>query len=265
MALSYCGNDIRQHDYNRYLLALHYPAAREALFALFVLNYEIARTRSVVTDTTLGHIRLQWWRDRISEIYDGQDGGNIPALSTLAPIISERSLPFAWFDALLLAREFDLEDVAPASLEGLRNYADFINMPLSRLTLKIISEETDEKEIVTISMNYELMNIVRSVPFMLAQHRCYLPSDLLAQKSLTPQKIIDFNHQKEIVDVIKTIVSSIHTYRKPQSAFLHRMQRMTNIYLKHLEKNGFNVFSPNFQALPPFLAFRLALPSFGSR
>jgi phytoene synthase len=54
---------VRRHDRDRYMTALFAPAARrEALFALYAFNYEIARVREAVTQPTLGQIRLQWWR-----------------------------------------------------------------------------------------------------------------------------------------------------------------------------------------------------------
>ena len=65
-ALSYCGQEVRKYDKDRFLTALFAPAdRREALFALYAFNLEIAKTREVVTEPVLGQIRLQWWYDAI--------------------------------------------------------------------------------------------------------------------------------------------------------------------------------------------------------
>src|ERR1041385_2992054 len=54
----------RRHDRDRYQTALFAPAdRREALFALYAFNYEIARVREIVSEPMLGQIRLQWWRE----------------------------------------------------------------------------------------------------------------------------------------------------------------------------------------------------------
>ena len=59
---------MRRHDRDRYQTALFAPAdRREALFALYAFNYEVARVRETVTPPMLGQIRLQWWR----EVIDG--------------------------------------------------------------------------------------------------------------------------------------------------------------------------------------------------
>src|SRR3954470_19055619 len=61
---------VRRHDRDRYQTVLFAPAARrEALFALYAFNYEIARVRESVTQPTLGLIRLEWWRENIAAAY----------------------------------------------------------------------------------------------------------------------------------------------------------------------------------------------------
>lgn len=260
MLLTYAGQQVRQHDPDRYLLSLFAPAkAREALWALFSFNHELAKTRSMVTNTQLGLIRLQWWRDEISRIYDGGDGGKVPELSTLAPRIHAQVFPQEWFDTLIYAREFDLEDVAPANLDGLKNYANFTTAPLNRIALKIIGEEAPEAEIAHISTNLGLLDLMRNVPFMLAEGRCFLPQDELQAKNLTAQKVISNNHKAEIIGIIDAVLSSFDSYRKPVSRFLALQQRMTFIYLRYIQKNGFDVFKPEAQLPPPFMAMRLAL------
>ena len=63
---SYCGALLRRHDADRYLTALFAPGERrEALFALYAFNLEIARMREAVSEPMMGLIRLQWWRDAL--------------------------------------------------------------------------------------------------------------------------------------------------------------------------------------------------------
>ena len=63
---------VRHHDRDRFQTALFAPARRrEALFALYAFNYEIARVRESVREPMLGQIRLQWWREAIDAAYAG--------------------------------------------------------------------------------------------------------------------------------------------------------------------------------------------------
>src|SRR5690349_9907669 len=82
-ALSYCGQEVRKFDNDRFLTGLFAPAdRREALFALYAFNHEIAKTREVVSEPVLGQMRLQWWFDSIEGIY----AGTVPAHAVLQPL-----------------------------------------------------------------------------------------------------------------------------------------------------------------------------------
>src|SRR5215469_6271872 len=98
---------VRRHDRDRYQTALFAPATRrEALFALYAFNYEIARVRETVTLPTLGPIRRQ------------------PVVEGLSAVIRELPLTRDHFDRLIDARETDLEYGPPANLAALEDYAE---------------------------------------------------------------------------------------------------------------------------------------------
>src|SRR5271157_2668701 len=62
---------VQRHDRDRFQTVLFAPAARrEALFALYAFNYEIARVRESVTEPMIGQIRLEWWRESIAAAFE---------------------------------------------------------------------------------------------------------------------------------------------------------------------------------------------------
>jgi len=82
---SYCAQLLRRQDADRYLTALFAPGdRREALFALYAFNLEVARAREVVSEPFMGLIRLQWWRDALDEVYQGR----IRAHEVIRPLAS---------------------------------------------------------------------------------------------------------------------------------------------------------------------------------
>lgn len=262
MDTSFLAADLKRADPDRYLLSLYCPrSVRPLLWALFLFNHEITRTREMVTDTNLGLIRLQWWRDEIGKIYAGGDGGQIPILSTLAPAIHQQGIPQELFDTLIYGHEFDLEDVAPATFDGLAHYVDFTTTPLTKIALRLLGEEESEEDIHRISMFYGLIQLMRSIPKHLSQRRCYIPEDWLTEQGLSAQRVIDFNHKNDVLKVLHLNQSLFESYRKPgfqpNSAFLARMERMVSIQLNYLKKMDFDVFSSKARISPPFLAFRL--------
>src|ERR1700745_3424517 len=102
---------VRRHDHDRFQTALFAPAARrEALFALYAFNYEIASVRDRVSQPTLGRIRREWWRETIPAPYRGGPIRHHLVVEPLTAVIRERELTKEHFDRLLDARERDLDE-----------------------------------------------------------------------------------------------------------------------------------------------------------
>ena len=162
---SYCMDTVRRYDRDRFLLALTAPAKRrEALWALFAFNHEIAKTREVVSEPTLGLIRLQWWRDALDHLYQGKILQH-EVLTALAPVIRDHDLPRAWFDDLINAREADLGGKPLTSLQELENYARDSATPLNRMVLKILGQDAGEETVQAVSTAYALTGLLRAAPF----------------------------------------------------------------------------------------------------
>src|SRR5215510_9905005 len=100
---------VRRVDPDRYLASLFAPhALRTELNVLYAFNYEVAKTAETVSQPIAGQIRLQWWRDRIAELYRGVAVEH-PVVQALSGVIASRSLPRDLFDELIDAREHDLD------------------------------------------------------------------------------------------------------------------------------------------------------------
>src|SRR5436853_2164580 len=93
---------VRRHDRDRFQTVLFAPAARrEALFALYAFNYEIARVRESVTAPMLGQIRLQWWREAIDAAYASAAPRAHEVAAPLTAAIREYGLPREPFDRMI--------------------------------------------------------------------------------------------------------------------------------------------------------------------
>src|SRR5262245_57908656 len=115
---------VRRVDFDRYLSSLFAPAAlRRELNVLYAFNHEVAKTAETVSQPIAGQIRLQWWRDRIAELYRGVAVEH-PVVEGLSDIITARNLPRDFFDELIDAREHDLEEAPFATVEEFEAYAD---------------------------------------------------------------------------------------------------------------------------------------------
>jgi phytoene synthase len=159
---------VRRHDRDRYQTALFAPAARrEALFALYAFNYEIARVRETVTHPMLGQIRLQWWRENIAAAFEGGPIRQHPVVEALAAVINELRLTRDHFDRLIDARETDLTDEPPVSLAALEDYAEASSAPLVWLALEVLGVHDSAALAAArhIGIAYALAGLLRLLPF----------------------------------------------------------------------------------------------------
>lgn len=258
-SISPCGEIVKKHDYDRFLISMLAPAdVRDDLLALFAFNHEIAKTREVVSEMTLGLIRLQWWRDAINGIYDGKILSH-EVVEPLARAINRHNLLREHFETLIYAREFDLEDVLPGNLEGLMNYADFTTTPLLKLAVQITGGDADMEAVQPIAINYALMGVLRAVPVMAQNGRCLLPEDLLASAQIKRSEIGKPDKNVSLSEVAQKIATAFTKGCAPHNNVLKSTQALASIYLHHLEKSRFDTMSQKMQAGPQMKVLRLVL------
>ncbi|HYD19690.1 MAG TPA: phytoene/squalene synthase family protein [Patescibacteria group bacterium] len=250
--LSYCAETVRKHDPDRFLLTLlAKPAARDDLLALYAFNYEIARTRETVTETRLGLIRLQWWRDALDGIFAGKPPLRHEVVEPLAAVIRKYNLPREDFETLIYAREFDLEDKLPATLSGMVNYADFTSTPLLKLACRIEGREVAENDARAAGIAYALSGLLRAVVTHARQRRCYLPEDLLRAAGTDQYALYEGKEFEKLPPVVKAVIDAAKTDSKLLPA------RMATMYLRQIERADYNLLSSRLALPPPLMALRL--------
>jgi phytoene synthase len=193
-ALSYCADQVRRYDNDRFLTALFAPAdRREDLLALYAFNMEVAKSREAVREPTLGRIRLQWWREAIDELYDGRPRAH-EVLRPLAEAVVRHGLERTLFDALIDAREADMDDEPPASETALEAYAEATSVPLVRLALQVLGaagSEAAQTAARGVGVAWSLAGLLRATRFLAAVHRRMLPDALLAQHGVNEVSLFD--------------------------------------------------------------------------
>ena len=209
--LSACAQLVREHDYERFVTVMFAPPnVREALFTLYAFNYEVSKTREVVSETALGLIRLTWWREAIDEIYEGKPPREHEVVRPLADVITHYNLPKKCFDTLIYAREFDLEDAVPGNLKGLKNYVDYTLAPLLELSGYVLNQGTKpDYDFKNMARFIGLSGILRSVAYHAAQDRCYLPQDMLDQAGVKKYDVFQGEKIGDIQSIIYDIAGEI--------------------------------------------------------
>ena len=116
---------VRRRDPDRCLSARSAPAAaRRHLLALYAFNSEVARAAWVTDEPMIATVRLQFWRDAISAIYEGTTTPKHEVAEELARTVSAASLPPNLLEDLVDAREFELRG---QTRPGASEFSNFIS------------------------------------------------------------------------------------------------------------------------------------------
>ena len=263
---------LKAQDPTRALLSLRVDAVnRPALWALYLFNTEIARVRESVTDTTLGLIRLQWWRDRLSAIYAGQGAAVLrdhPVLPYLAHAIAQVSLPQDDFETLLYAREFDLSDVLPANLTGVANYAEFTNLPLLRLSLQIARQDPGTPGLAQLAIAFGMVGLMRAVTFHARQRRCFLPEDMVVAAGLSTEQIFAGRDPDKLAPIVSAVLDEAQRQldmadgvnkKQDLPPLVKALRHATKLHMAQMRKSGCNPADARYHAQPFAYALRLLM------
>jgi NADH dehydrogenase [ubiquinone] 1 alpha subcomplex assembly factor 6 len=181
---------VRRHDRDRFQTALFAPVdRREALFALYAFNYEIARVRERVTKPTLGQMRLQWWRDNIAAAFAGGPVRNHPVVEALTAAIRDLALTRGHFDRMIDAREADLADEPPVSLASLEDYAEATSVRLVYLALEALEvhDPSAGEAAHHIGIAYAFAGLLRAMSSHARVGRCFIPTELVRRSPLAEE------------------------------------------------------------------------------
>ena len=207
--LSYAARQVRQYDRERFVTTLFAPAGRrEALWALYAFNLEVASVRERVREPMLGQIRLQWWRDSLDALYLGGRRHHEVA-DALAEAVQAHDLTRSHFNRLLEARERDLTDQPPETLAELEGYADDTAATISALALEVLAARGEGAQAAGqhVGIAWSLVGILRAIPFHAGGGRLMLPTGPLAERGVHTGEVLAGKSSPGLAAVVEEIAA----------------------------------------------------------
>jgi phytoene synthase len=259
---------VRRHDRDRYQTALFGLAdRREALFALYAFNYEVARVRETVTQPMLGQIRLQWWREVIEAAYAGGTARRHEVAQPLVAAIREFGLSREHFDRIVDTRERDLDDAPPVSMAALEDYAEGTSSALLQLALEALGVADAAASVAAreVGIGYALAGLLRAMPFHAAAGRSYMPEDVAARAGLDHASYAGRRDTPalrtavaELADAAAAHLGAARHCRPPRRAVAALLPAViADRFLVRLRRAGCNPFAPALAAPDPLQSWRL--------
>lgn len=255
---------MRSGDHDRFLSVLFAAEQdRENLFALYAFHLEIARIRGQVSEPLLGEIRLQWWREGIEAIYNGQPVRGHPVLQPLERAIRECSLPRQPVDALIDAYSADLAATPPVSMADLEHRIGAASAGLMRLAaLSAGGEALPDQALRHAAMAWGLAGVLRNIGFHASQRQIFLPGDVMRAEALTMESVLGGRDSPELRRVIMAVAQQAKGHLAAARIGLPAPSRrlmpvllpaaLTQLYLRQIAQADYDPFVLH----PPLPAFR---------
>ncbi|NBE08520.1 squalene/phytoene synthase family protein [Rhodobacter sp. CCP-1] len=151
-------------------------AARERLFVLYAFNLEVARAPWVTQEPLIAEMRLQWWRDVVTEAEAGRPVRAHEVAGPLAVLIRTAGLPGAVLDALVAARRWDVYRDPFADGAALEAYLEETGAGLMWLAGRALGAGAEaEAGLRAAGWAAGLAGFLRAVPELEARGRVPLP------------------------------------------------------------------------------------------
>ncbi len=277
--MGYIADLVAVEDRDRFLTAQFAPIAlRDDVLALYAFNTEVAKIRESVSESLLGAMKLQWWRELIATIYDRGPvlssaealsntplKGN-PVVEALSAAIGRYGLTRAYFEALLGARARDLEEDPPTDILELETYAEGTSANLTWLALEVLGvrDEASRTAGRHVGIAWALTGLLRAVLYHARVNRFLLPADLLAKAALDSHDIKERRNAERVAGVVAEIAGVAKAHIAKARTLRSQVDRralpallpavLADGYLAALSRQKFDVFDPRHGLQRPAVA-----------
>jgi phytoene synthase len=277
--LSFIAEEVRKGDRDRFLCTLFAPPEhREALFAIYAFNLEIAKTRDVVSEPMLGLMRLAWWREAVDELFSGGPVRRHAVLEALAPLAEEGQLSRDELIRMIDAREVDLSGEPPLDMAALEFYAESSAGALLLEALHLLGSTHPKAPAIArhLGIAWALTGILRSARIHFMQGKVFFPQELMKCHNLTLDHFGSERFLEDSARAVQTIAAEARghlqqarTIRKElplaeRRTALHVLLfgTLTETYLRRIEKAQYNVFTSDLESGRMGLQLRLLKAAF---
>ncbi|WP_171121532.1 MULTISPECIES: squalene/phytoene synthase family protein [unclassified Ruegeria] len=164
-----CAALVHRADPDRFMAAMAAPVtARAVLFPIYALNVEVARAPWVTQEPMIAEMRLQWWRDALQEIAEGQAVRRHEVVTPLSRILSPHLA--AQLDEYVAVRRWD---IYRDPFEDQAHFESYFNHSAGTLIVASAQAlgEADEQVLRNFGYAVGVANWLRAIPELEARGR----------------------------------------------------------------------------------------------
>lgn len=260
---------IKQYDYYRYLCTLLMPADKNIDMAMILaFNNELARIKYNISEPMAGHIRLQWWRDAIDEIYHTMPFAHAhPLVNRLYRVVMDNNIEKSLFDGLIDSYETDMEKQPPEDLIALKNYLADVYGGVFNLQLSINSSNVGQASYHG-GIVFGLADILHKIKYDLSNNIIMLPRSLLNDAGISEDDLKEGRNLTNVPNIIKILCDEAESHLKiykslPKNAgYIFTPLAVAKGVIKIIRKNNYDIFKINFETRRFYLQIKILLNRF---
>ncbi|KAK6075011.1 squalene/phytoene synthase [Seiridium cupressi] len=178
-ARRYCLDQLRKSDYDSYLIRNLIPKSRQDAYdALRAFNLELVRLPELVSNPTIGLMRMKFWRDAVSNTFAGKPPKEpimillhkvLTDLREADPSYSASSIKF-WLLRLINTREKYMDNRPFTNVAALEEYAENTYSTLMYSTLAALPINSMHMDHLAshIGKACGIVAVLRGIPFLAA-------------------------------------------------------------------------------------------------
>lgn len=253
----FCSDRVRRLDPDRYLSSLFAKDEfRPALLALYAFNLELATIGDAVSESLIGRMRLQWWRDALTRMEEGKDVGH-GICASLAQVMNIPNFPIPLLYEMIDGREFDLAGRPPVNMGEIEVYIDATAVPLMRLASVVLGDAPDDNHDLAqpAGRGLGLTGLIRMIPHHAARNRVLLPEDLMNGAGMTAGPVLAGRIEDGHAEIIQRIAGQALEYLERVRAIQPSKRilpaalpvSLAGDYLARLAKANYNPFAPDLE------------------
>ena len=253
-----CADMVYKDDHNRYLTALFVDKdKRRSLFALYAFNIEISKVVEISKEPLVCQIKLQWWRDSLDDLKKGQVAKH-PVIQELAMVLTDHQIDLDDLLMIIQARNSELLDKSPKTLNALTEYCRHTAGILNRLGLQIITNDSNHphrSHCEDLGTAWGLIGIIRAISFHATAQRCFIPDELLGEANIKIEDLYkgDFSPQfsqaitpmcDRAENILKQALYSVP--KADKCAFL--LAPLAKNYINRLKASSYDIQKVDFES-----------------
>ncbi|KIM89068.1 hypothetical protein PILCRDRAFT_95104 [Piloderma croceum F 1598] len=187
----YCKDLVRKYDYESFLTSQFYPKEMQGgYFALKAFYVELAMIQDTVSNSMLGKMRMQFWRDAVKQISDGRPPRHPIALA-LYEVSQRANIPAYHLKRIIDARDEELEAPAHLTLPTLTSHAESTSSTLLYALLSLLSlpSSTLSHAASHLGVAQTFITLLRAFTFHASKGYMVIPAEITAKHGVNQEEV----------------------------------------------------------------------------